>query len=390
MFQRLLEHDIKFNSNKTFLKFSSMTLLDQHVNDLDLHAVKNKIAVILNWKFFAILKILKIYLEFIEWLRDYVVWYAQKAKLLQERKTMLLKNSSSHKEFVRKAYFFKIVLKNSTDRERKFFELIQAAFKNSQFLTHFNLIHQFLIDVNVFKEEFEVFVYHIKKEREEVTKSTAIESIVFLSKILISVKKRYWLIELEIVAVVWVVKKLHHMIRAFKHLTIIWIDHSATTSIVKQIKLITSNSDKLNLRLVWVDMYLSQFDLDIRHKSEKDHVISDALSRLSAWNDDEEKITKISNSNILDDIDAYFEILVKMSSQFKNRLVQNYKTDKQWSALYEMLVVVSSTQTTRREIISIVTGTPGSLLVPPGTPSFLKLPGRKKKDEVLVLVCCSP
>ncbi len=80
-------------------------------------------------------------------------------------------------------------MNNSTKRELKSFELIQVVFKNSQFLTHFNLVRQFLIDVNTFKDEFEAFAYHLK--REDIAKSIAIESIVFLSKILISVERRY-------------------------------------------------------------------------------------------------------------------------------------------------------------------------------------------------------
>ncbi len=48
VFQRLLDHDIKLNSCKTFLSFSSIALLEQHVDEFKLHAVKDKIAVILN------------------------------------------------------------------------------------------------------------------------------------------------------------------------------------------------------------------------------------------------------------------------------------------------------------------------------------------------------
>jgi hypothetical protein len=317
------------------------------LNDFELHAAKNKIVAILNWKFSVTLKTLEIYLEFIEWLRDYVAWYAQKVEFLQQKKIMLLRNSSYHKEFVRKAYFVKILVKNSTDRERRFFDLIQAAFKNSQFLTHFDIVRQFLINVNVFKEEFETFVYHIKKERDEMTKFTTVQFIVFLSKILISAEKRYWLTKLEVAAVVWMIKKLHHMIKTFKYSTIIWIDHAVTTVIVKQTKMITSNTDKLNLRLVRVEMYLSQFELDIRHKFDRDHVISDALFRLSSF---DEKFMKNQNIDTLDDIETYVDTLMKMTSQFKNRLVQDYKTNKQWSFLYEMLVTISSTQMTRRAI----------------------------------------
>ncbi len=349
IFQRLLEYNIKLNSLKAFLNFSSIALLSQHVDDFGLHAAKDKIAAILNWKFSVTLKALKIYLEFIEWLRDYVAWYAQKAKPLQQRKTLLLKSSSSQKDFVRKAYFSKTSFQ-FFDRELRSFELIQEVFKNSRFLTHFNLIRQFLIDVNVFKNEFEAFAYHLK--REDMTKSTAIESIVFLSKILTSAEKRYWSTELKIAVVVWMIKKLHHMIRASKHSIIIWTDHSTTTIIVKQTKLSIINIDKLNLRLIRVVMYLSQFNLDVRHKSERDHVISNVLSRLSFF--ENEKSQENHDSNILNDIDAYAETLMKMSFIFRDRLVQAYKIDKKWSSLYDMLTTmnISRARTTRRSIVS--------------------------------------
>ncbi len=90
--------------------------------------------------------------------------------------------------------------------------------------------------------------------------------------------------------------------------------------------MITFNIDKLNLRLVRVDMYLSQFDLNIRHKSDKDHVISNALSRLSSLED--ENFTKKQNDDILNDINAYAEIIVEMSSTFKIQLIRVYEIDK--------------------------------------------------------------
>ncbi len=70
------------------------------------------------------------------------------------------------------------------------------------------------------------------------------------------------------------------MIRFSRQKTIIGTDHDSIVFIVTQTKLSTSNTDKLNLRLVRVAMYLSQFELDIRVKIKRDHVILDALSRL--------------------------------------------------------------------------------------------------------------
>ncbi len=49
-------------------------------------------------------------------------------------------------------------------------------------------------------------------------------------------------------------------------------------------------------------MYLSQFDLDVRHKSGRDLVIPDALSRLPSFDKDE---NDESSKDILNNIDAY-------------------------------------------------------------------------------------
>jgi hypothetical protein len=86
--------------------------------------------------------------------------------------------------------------------------------------------------------------------------------------------------------------------------------------------MITSNTNKLNLRLIRVDMYLSQFDLDIRHKADRDHVIFDALFRLSCFEDDSEEF------DILKDVNVYARTLMKMSSAFKTQLIKIYKADK--------------------------------------------------------------
>lgn len=191
---------------------------------------------------------------------------------------MLLKSSPAYRDGARKAHTQKTLVQSSS-REIQSFNMVQSAFKDPHFLTHFNLDRLFLIDVDAFKDGFGAFAYHLQKS--DIAKSTLIEPIVFLSKTLSPAKKRYWPTELEVAAMVWVVRKLHHMIRASKQKTIIWTDYSATSSIVNQTNLFTFNIDKLNLRLVRAAMYLSQFELDIRHKADRDHVILDALFRLS-------------------------------------------------------------------------------------------------------------
>ncbi len=86
----------------------------------------------------------------------------------------------------------------------------------------------------------------------------------------------------------------------------------------------------------------------MRHKAERDHVISNVLSRLSCF--DKKRFTRNENNDTLDDVKTYVEILIKMFITFKERLIQVYKTNKEWSTLYELLATVSLTQTIRRNI----------------------------------------
>ena len=75
------------------------------------------------------------------------------------------------------------------------------------------------------------------------------------------------------------------MIEMTKHIIVIFTNHFVNIFIVKQITLISNNIDKLNLRLIRVSIYLSQFRLNIKYKFDKKHVIFDVLSRFSSNNE---------------------------------------------------------------------------------------------------------
>ena len=139
------------------------------------------------------------------------------------------------------------------------------------------------------------------------------------------------------------------MIEVSNYLVIVYTNYSAISSIVKQIKLISSSIDQLNLRLIRVFTYLSQFQLIIRHKSDKNHVIFDALLRLSTNNNlkiEDESILNVHQNKIhhdeievhsiqyayseetkVYDESAIVEILVAISSDFKRQLLQEYRRD---------------------------------------------------------------
>ena len=150
----------------------------------------------------------------------------------------------------------------------------------------------------------------------------------FLSRLLISAKMNYWSIELKMTTLIWVVKKVRHLIKFSEFSIVIQIDHSVTVEICKQ-KLITATSSSIrsNIRFVRVFQYLSQFSLNVRHKSRKDNIISDALFRLS--NTDVVSFEK-ENYSEFDALYVYNTTLIKISKNFSDRIVQKYINDLKW------------------------------------------------------------
>ncbi len=112
------------------------------------------------------------------------------------------------------------------------------------------------------------------------------------------------------------------MIEFFKKSIIIFTNHDFALSIAKQTSLIISSIDRLNLRLIRASKYIQRFNVIIKHKSDKQHVISNALSRLASENDD-------SNTSETEELDALFTTtLIEINLAFKNRIIQEYFDDK--------------------------------------------------------------
>jgi hypothetical protein len=151
MFERLWHYNVALNSEKAFLKYSSIMLLRQIVDVLDLITSEKKLIAIVNLTFSLTLKELKTYLNLIDYMRIYVSWYAQTSFSLQDRKTLLLKNNLI-KDKSRKAFAKKTSLHQFIEVEQKLYEHLQATFNKKSFLRHFDLIRKLFIDVNIFKK----------------------------------------------------------------------------------------------------------------------------------------------------------------------------------------------------------------------------------------------
>ena len=141
----------------------------------------------------------------------------------------------------------------------------------------------------------------------------------FLSKRFSSVETKYWFTELEIIDVIWIIKKMRHFIKSCRKSSMsIFTNHAIIAEIVNQIFLITANTNKFNLRLIRVSQFLFTFFIRIRIKSDKFHIVSNVLSRL--------KFTAIiENTSILKDLNDVKCMIVK------NMMIMNVVMKKKFS-----------------------------------------------------------
>ena len=117
-------------------------------------------------------------------------------------------------------------------------------------------------------------------------------------------------------------------------MTVVYTDHKANIGLAKATSMTTSSTDKLNLHLIQASEYLQRFNLDIRHKPRKQHIVPDTLSHLA--------LTLRLNSLNISELNAlhthtYITSLVKMDSDFKKKLILGYEKDLAWNCILSLL-----------------------------------------------------
>ena len=123
MFSLFDKLKIMLKKVKTHLEYLLIILLNQWVNDFNMIFLKKRIAILQDLSFLKILKNLEIYLNLIDWFWQYISYYVQWIKLLQNRKTALLhKNSTA--EQTRKNYSKKTSILNVNKLKKKTFKFI--------------------------------------------------------------------------------------------------------------------------------------------------------------------------------------------------------------------------------------------------------------------------
>ena len=261
------------------------------------------------------------------WLRNYIPHYAAITKPLQDRKTALL-SSAPRAGSERKSFATRASVNNPTRSEEVAFRTLQQALSKPSFLAHFDSKRPLYINLDASKVfGFGAIIYHIDGElNNEYPKRSQVRPVLFLSRLLKDAETRYWPTELELAGIVWVLRKVRHMIESAPE-TIVYTDHGAALGISKQTSLTTTSTARLNLRLVRASEYIQRFrNLYFRYKPGKQHIVPDALSRLYST------ITAPfdGTEGELDALYSYTyttSALVELSQELRKQLLEGYTRD---------------------------------------------------------------
>ena len=335
VFRELTITRIILQPNKSFLAYPSVHFFGQSVNVLGMATAEAEITQL---AFHCSLKNLEAYLGLTGYLRQYIPYYTHVSRPLQERKA-LLNGSVNVGGNRRQKVVARMYITTLTNRKHNAFHHLQQIFLRPSILLHYDSSCQLYIDLNASKTfGFGAMVYHIKDKNAHNTstpqKKTSIEPIMFLSQLLTEAETQYWPTELETTGLVWTIKKICHMVELAKTPAIVYTDHAAIVSIAWQTNLMTiTATDKLNLHIIQALEYLQQFNLDVRHKPGKMHIILNALSCLA----NQEEMTRSTTKSKLDapaataqEIWANPAMLVELNNNFKEKLNTGYKNNLSW------------------------------------------------------------
>ena len=98
---------------------------------------------------------------------------------------------------------------------------------------------------------------------------------------------------------------------------------------MKQMMLISSFTNKLNLHLIRVSQYCFQFCLNIQHQFNQLNIILNTLLHfLNKIADFKNQSSENTLENIDNEIHIYHIIMIEMSSDFQNKIKKIYLKDK--------------------------------------------------------------
>ena len=192
---------------------------------------------------------------------------------------------------------------------------------------HSNSIRKIHVDLNINKKIYlRIMIYYVKTSinwnEKKYSSKKIIKSILFLNRLFFDAKIKYWSIELKLNDIVWVFRKIRHFVDFFlQKFFVVFTNHEFVLNIVKQINMTIISIDKLNFRIVKISNYIQRFDFEIRHKSNKLHIVSNVLSRFVNIN------TKITSNDENEFNVLFIIVFVKIKKKFHKCIVVEYLTN---------------------------------------------------------------
>ena len=337
LFELFMEFNITVSPTKTFLGYPDVNLLGRKVNSFGLISPEDKLKAISQLKYPSTLGDLEHYLGLTGYLRQYVHFYAQLARELQDLKTEMLKESPRSGR-QRKVFSSTKRLPPPSEKQIASYQMLQESLSRPSILVHFDSKRTLWIDLDASKEfGFGAMVFHVKTDgKRDANKSkwpsrAEAEPIMFLSRLLTSAERNYWPTELEIAGIVWTLKKVRHMVESSHQAVRIQTDHSAIIDIMRQNSIVsTSSTMRMNTRLIRASQFLKQFNLDISYKPGKEHIVPDALSRLASLNKHELPDHHSELDSLTGEV-LFTAALVQMDESFHNKVLDGYSKDDFWA-----------------------------------------------------------
>lgn len=154
--------------------------------------------------------------------------------------------------------------------------------------------------------------------------------------------------KLEVTELIWIVKKIKHIIETATQKVIIYTNHAASVDINWQSSLNITAMKKLNLYLIQTFKYLQYFHLNIHYKLRKLNIILDTLFWLLSNNNICECLVNQENKTetdifILKDLytnlqtAVYVRILMKVSDKLWQNIKYRYIKESRWKYILQML-----------------------------------------------------
>lgn len=304
-FRRLDEYNFSIPPKKTFVGYQTVKLLGQRVDAFGYASTTERMEALRHLKFPATAADLETYCGMIQYLADQTPYLSILCAPLNRLKAEMLRLAPQKKGAPRKRYARTTRLPDDP-AIRAAFDDVQSLWDNPVFCFHQDPSRPLFCDVDTSGRGIGVVWYHVTGDPEPTMEDSdipdgyeddasnptswlkrvknlpkaSIEPIMFASKVLSPPETRYMPTELEMAGVAWAVRKAKHLVDGAPK-TYIFTDHSAVTAIARQRTISNTESlNNLNLRLQRASMYLQQFDLDVRYRPGRLHLVPDALSRL--------------------------------------------------------------------------------------------------------------